>query len=537
MISSPSLRRCSVQASGVPVRTVPTKMMSLKKQFTLLSFLYSTLIEGVIALLWLLLIPGDPESAWIFSFSKFRLILLLAILLPLGLTSILTYKAKKAALWYQKASDRINALFQWDGHLTTGFVLSLSGLMYGSYFLYTALATTDLFLQGYFTRLAPLMFWFTALCGQTLYFIFHTGDTFKKYLRTHGFAVLTTFVILISGLLMHSHLWGLEPEDWDTHAMFNRDNKFDLEEQDIFAIFNEGDHLQHGQNPYARALEIDTNIDWNRIYATYLPISYTMAWLTQEVGLEDFLQWLSFWRVIFLVANLGITYLLIYIPYHRYNNLIFGAIAALFWLFNRWTLHMTMIYHIDFVAIFFLLFSLVSWPRHKVISLLSFGLSLGVKHIAMFVIPLYIIWIWQSVENRSIKQFVQHTLVMAGIPFLVSAPFLAWNAKGFFKSIFVSATRISESHFGAPALDTLLELSGISAKLPLLGLMAIVYLAAWTKKIKPFSAAFLILLIFVDFNSILFRQYMTWAFPVIPLVICETMLGSTEKRTISPQGR
>ncbi len=500
----------------------------MKRRFTLRAFLNTTLVAGFIALIWLILIPGDPKGAWLFGFSKFRAILILVMLMLLSLVSLMAFKARKVADWHQRASQNIDVIFSRDGNLTTGLVIALSGLLFGSYFLYTAFTTTDLFVQGYFTRLAPFMFWFTILCGLSLFFIFRDSTKFKQYLRAHGFAVLCLLVILTSGMFMHSHLWELEPEDWDTTTMFTRENIFDLEEQDIFAIFIEGDHLQQGRNPYARALEYDETIEWNQIFATYLPISYTLSWFAQEIGLEDYLQWLSFWRVIFLAANLGITYLLFYIPYHRYNNLIFAIIAAIFWLFNRWTLHMTMIYHIDFVAIFFLLISLVSWPRNKIISLLAFGLSLSVKHIAMFMIPLYVIWIWQSVERRAFKQFIHLNAVMASIPLIVSAPFLVWNAEGFIKSIFVSATRISESHFGAPAIDTLLTLSGIPAKLPMLVLMALIFLAAWMKKLKIYSAAFFILLIFVDFNSVLFRQYMTWVFPLIPLVICETFLPNQD---------
>jgi uncharacterized membrane protein len=140
-------------------------------------------------------------------------------------------------------------------------------------------------------------------------------------------------------------------------------------------------------------------------------------------------------------------------------------------------------------------------------------------------IPLYIIWIWQSVEEkRSIRQFVLLTLVMASIPLAVSAPFLALNAKAFIKSIFVSATRISESHFGAPSIDTLLGLSGIPAKMPMLSLMVFTFLGAWKRKIKSFSASLLIIIIFIDFNSVLFRQYMTWVSPLMLLALCETFV-------------
>ena len=502
----------------------------MKKQIPLRTFFYTTSIEGIISLLWLFLIPSDAKSSGFLGMSTFRLIQFFVLLIALGVSAFFSQKARKNTQWYQRATQKVANTFLHDGNLTSMLVLSLSGFLSGVYFIFTAFTTTDLFVQGYLTRLAPILFWFSAISAGTLFYVAYNTD-FKRYLRSHGWAVVLLLFILVSGMLTHNSLWKLDPEEWDTYNMFNWDNKFDLEEQDIFAIFNEGNRIQQGTNPYARSLDYDHSIEWNQIFATYLPISYTLAWLTQEIGLEDFLQWLGLWRVFFLIANLGIAYILFYVPYHRYNNLIFAVIASLFWFFNRWTLHMTMIYHIDFIAIFCLLFSLVLWPKNKIISLLAFGLSLAVKHIAMFMIPLYIIWIWQAVEKRSIKEFILLTLVLASIPLIVSSPFLVLNANAFIKSIFVSATRISESHFGAPSIDTLLGLTGITAKLPMLGLMTITFLAAWKKKLKFFSAALFIILIFVDFNSVLFRQYMTWVSPLLLLALCETLIPSMEINT------
>lgn len=351
------------------------KFINLRTQF------FASIFEGVISLIWLFMIPGDPASSLFLGMSPLRVILFFMLLIALGVSVFLAQKARQNHAWYQKSSQRLESALTHDGTLTTWFIVSLAGFLSGSFFLYSAFTTTDQFILGYFTRLAPLMFWFSATCLGSLLLIIATSD-FKRYLHAHGLAILLLVSILTAGMLAHDHLWKLKPEDWDIHNMFNWDNKFALEEQDIFAIFNEGDRIQHGINPYARALDFEYSIEWNQIFATYLPISYTMAWLTQEVGLEDFIQWLGFWRVVFLIANLSIGYILFYIPYHRQNNLVFAVLASLIWFFNRWTLHMTMIYHIDFIAIFFLLLSLVLWPKNRTISLLAFVLSLGVKHIA-----------------------------------------------------------------------------------------------------------------------------------------------------------
>ena len=485
---------------------------------------YLITVEGIIGFLWLALIPSESGGSWVFRLSTSRATFLAIIFIFLGISIFFTIKAYRNKNWINKLFHSLDTLFQKDGHRTSGLVIALASVCIGGYVLYESFSTTDLYIRGYFSRIAPAMFWLTAISIQALLYLWNADpETRKKHLQQHGLALLCLLVLIVAGFFMHNYLWKLEPDSWDTYKMFNKDNKFDLMEQDINAIFNEGDRLQKGENPYARALDLGENLKWNQINATYFPVFYILSWLTQEFGLEDYLQWLGFWRVIFLFANLSILYLLFYIPYHRHNNLIFGILAGTFWLFNRWTLHITMIYHIDFIAMFFFLLSLAAWPKYKYLSLLSFGTSLAIKQIAIFMIPIYIIWIWQSVENRSLKQFFTMLMVMAAIPLIFSAPFIVWNAKGFFTSVLISATRISESHFGVPGVDTLLGLSGIPAKLPMLGLMMLTFFMVWKQNTKPFVAAMLIMLIFVDFNSVLFRQYMTWVGPLFPLALSEML--------------
>ena len=192
-----------------------------------------------------------------------------------------------------------------------------------------------------------------------------------------------------------------------------------------------------------------------------------------------------------------------------------------------------MIYHIDFIAIFFFILSLATWPRYKVISMVSFGFSLGVKQIAIFAFPLYLIWIWWDQDFRSLKRSAYLTGILFLVPLLYITPFLVWDAGGFIKSVLLSATRNAESHFFIPAIDALLGLSGIPAKIPMLALMAFTYALSLTRKINHYIAAFLVILIFVNFNSVLFRQYMTWVVPLIPLALCAALERSNIGQKIS----
>jgi uncharacterized membrane protein len=197
----------------------------------------------------------------------------------------------------------------------------------------------------------------------------------------------------------------------------------------------------------------------------------------------------------------------------------------LFWLFSRWTLNQTTNAQIDFIPIFFLLASLALFQSNQRLALLLLGFSLATKQIAIFVVPLYLIWVWQSSDRNALKQVSVATLIIFSVPLLASLPFIIWNAEGFFKSIIFSATRFATNHFKVSSFDELIaeampNFVGIPAKLPMLFLMALVYLVAMRHNLSMYAAILLILSIFVEFNSVLFRQYMTWVVPFIPLAVC-----------------
>jgi uncharacterized membrane protein len=200
----------------------------------------------------------------------------------------------------------------------------------------------------------------------------------------------------------------------------------------------------------------------------------------------------------------------------------------LFWIFNRWTLHVATIAHIDFIPLFFLILSLLIFHKYRWVSLFLFSLSLAIKQIGIFLAPLYLIWTWQS-ENRSkLKKMLIAFAVIASIPLLTSLPFILWNSEGFFKSILFSATRNPGSHFNAPSLDVYIgkfipDFIGIKAKIPMLFLMILIYLSTLRRQLGMYTSSLLTMSIFIDFNSVLFLQYMCWVVPFIPLCICDRM--------------
>jgi hypothetical protein len=320
------------------------------------------------------------------------------------------------------------------------------------------------------------------------------------------FVGLIVAAIVISGALIHMSLWKNVGEDieyiWrDAHSIFS------------------------GQNPYIKILS--GNMRENQKYATYFPLFYLLGALTEAIGFRNYEAWLSFWRGIFLLFNLSIALLLFSVLYRR-GYLILAIFSTLFWLFNRWTLNLTALGQIDFIPIFFLLASLALFQRNQRASLLLFSISLAAKQIGIFLAPLYLIWIWQSSDRDRLKRLSIGTLMMISVPLLTSLPFILWNAEGFFKSIIFSATRFATNHFKVASLDELLVESmpsfvGITAKLPMFFLMALIYLAALRYRLSRYAAALLILSIFVDYNSVLFRQYMAWLVPFVPLAAASVL--------------
>ena len=313
--------------------------------------------------------------------------------------------------------------------------------------------------------------------------------------------VLCLLGILVAGVVVHVRLW-----DWNTEG------------EDIHYAWQEGARILTDENPYSRILA--GNMHDNDKYATYFPVFYELSALTQWAGLSDYAAWIAFWRVVFLACNLAIAVMLYLLVYPR-GRLLGASFAAAFWLFNRWTLYVTQVAHLDFVAIFFLIASLGLFHRHRKISLLLFSLSLGVKQIAIFLVPLYLIWIWRTTRQDRLKQTLCAGLLIASIPVLTSLPFLAWNAEGFIKSVIFSVTRNPADHFGAPSVGGHMGWPGITARLPLFFMLLAVYGLAWRGQMGIYLGSLLTLATFVDLNAVLFRQYLAWIVPLIPLAIVD----------------
>jgi hypothetical protein len=324
--------------------------------------------------------------------------------------------------------------------------------------------------------------------------------------------ILSLVAVLAFAIKIHSQFW-----NYDTFKS----------KDDIYYIWREGQRLLVGENPYARILS--GNMEENHKYPTYFPVFYLFAYVTQLLGLRDYSAWIDFWRHLNLIFNLGIATIIFYI-FERQKLLLLAIFLTCFWLFNRWTLYVSQVAHIDFLAILLLILSLLIFQKHKWISLLLFSFSLGVKQIAVFLIPIYLIWVWQSThqnKTKKAKTVLLAAAVILSIPLISSLPFIIWNAEGWAKSIFFSVTREETKNFGVPSLFA--NQHGILRSLPTLFLLALIYLGVLQRRIGKYTSALLVLSVFVDFNAVLFRQYMCWLVPFVPLTLSDFASRSDPK--------
>jgi uncharacterized membrane protein len=310
-------------------------------------------------------------------------------------------------------------------------------------------------------------------------------------------------IIALLGVFVHARLWGTLQSD-------NR--------PDVYYSYLEGRRLAAGENPYARILLGDMRS--NDKYATYFPLFYLLSAGVQWAGLEKYPDWIAFWRVIFLICNLGIAYLIFRICVER-DQLLLGVFGALFWLLNRWTLNVTLIDHLDFPPLFLFLLSLKLVPRRFSLACLLFGLSLALKQIAILALPLYLIWSWQIERPDRLRHLLKDLALIIAIPLLVSIPFLVWNAEGYVKSLFFSVSRLPDDHFDAPSLDALFGIVGLPARLPMIFFLGLTYTLAILRRLPKYASNLLVMAIIFGFSSVLYRQYLAWLVPFLPLTILE----------------
>jgi hypothetical protein len=493
----------------------------MKRSLTLQLWLACSAIEGVVSVILLALIPGDPDSAWFLGRSAIRLAMIAVSVAVAASLAGLAVKSSIDPSWRGRVEARLRDWLASAEWLTAILTLLAAGVVAGAYLLFMAVTVSDPLHKAYLLRFGPWILWLALLCLTSVACIRALDHRiWDNYMHDHRLPLLAINAMLLLGAVVHIPLGNMDLPPIAAQSIMDRDEiTIPIEQHDIYQVYLRGRDLLRGVNPYGKLSRTELGVQTRP--STYLPAIYYISWATQRIGFSEPGLWLDVEQGIILSFNLALAYLLFHLGYYGHGSSALGIFASIFWLFNRWTLFVTLDFQFDFLPLFMLVVSLSLLRRNHHASYLLLGLSLALKHIGIFLVPLYLIWEWQPRDKAHFGLLVMAAIEIAAIPFAASLPFIIADPVGFLNSIGYSVARSPVTHMGALSLDALLGWAGIAAKIPMLSLMALVYWIAWRGWLSRFASALLALLVFLDFNSVLFNQYVVWIVPLLLLTVIE----------------
>ncbi|MGI8908279.1 MAG: hypothetical protein ACR2IE_17535 [Candidatus Sumerlaeaceae bacterium] len=293
---------------------------------------------------------------------------------------------------------------------------------------------------------------------------------------------------------------------------------YKCEAEDIFYAYSEGRSILEGKNPYSRIH--DSDMLTNAKYATYLPGAYLLSAAAQHAGLTKFSRWLRYWRKVLFMCHVGIAALLFIEIFGLTRSLGACMLACTIWLFNRWSLFVERVSHLDHLPLLLFMLGLTLRRRYAKTAWIFYGMSLAIKQMAVFAVPILLIEAWIAApRDRRVKEMLKCVAFLAVVPVAVSLPFLVADAPALVKSVMFSVTRQPNQHLSAAALLDSMGFTGAITRLPLFVMLAATYALFWTRRITFYPALCLQFVLFLYFNPVLYRQYFLWPVPFVLLTI------------------
>lgn len=313
---------------------------------------------------------------------------------------------------------------------------------------------------------------------------------------TRAIILAVAICIGVATVAIH-HLWELKG--------FER-----LIDSDIYNVWEEGKKLSEGINPYKRI--IGQSMRDNNNYPTYLPLTYLLAALLQRLGIQEFPDFIRVWRVIGLACHLGLGLLTFHI-YNRQQKPVAGLIAISILLLGRWSAYIIDVQHLEFPAILAITAAGQQLNRRPTLSALLFSLSLCVKHIGIILLPCFLLGLNAQATGLSKaahwSRASRYCLIAFALPLAISVPFLIDHGTGFLLSMLFSASRGTSSHGIATGSEMIL-LSVDGTRLLMGALFVMGWMVQAQQRMNVWFASTLILLIFLQFNPVVFAQYYIW---------------------------
>lgn len=291
-----------------------------------------------------------------------------------------------------------------------------------------------------------------------------------------------------------------------------------LSREDIGYAWKEGTNIVDGLNPYARTLL--GNLRDNDKYPTYLPFVYYFSALLQKLGFTTFRDFIYIWRPLSLIAHL-ITGISIFYLYIKKGFYYLGlAILCVFFL-GRWSSYIIMTQHLEFLAVLFLIGSLLYVDRRPLIAGILFGGSICIKHLGIIFLPLIIIN-FSLFKKENFLNFKNYLIGFLGYSLPICLPLFLQNPKAFFASLLFPITRVGSAHGLATGSNPIM-FGDDGAKVFCYFLIICLYFISIKKKLPIFTSCLIAVLIFLQFNTIIFAQYYYWLVTFLIIAIIELL--------------
>lgn len=309
-----------------------------------------------------------------------------------------------------------------------------------------------------------------------------------------------------------------------------------LKSSDIFFIWHDAEQMAQGVNPYSRIHGSDMR--QNNKFTTYLPGFFLFEVALIRIGISDFDQFFSIWRILNMAIYFGVAVLVYVMVKKRSESMALALFAAYFWILGRWSLSTLRIWQIDFLAILFLLLACFFLSERKHLAYIFLGCSLAIKQISIFALPIFILWELKGIAftKTNLRQFAISCGFISAVPVLVSLPFIYMDFLGFFLSIIFSLTR-NPGGLKLESIDQVLHLAGLPAKIPLFISLLFVYWLHWKNKLTLSQGILLSFLCFITFNSVLFKQYLPWGSAFVGLALADFISAQRRPDSDIPPSR
>jgi hypothetical protein len=137
-------------------------------------FLIATTVEGIVAALLLFRIPSEESSAWLFGFSRVRLLTGVATLLPVLFLAVISIRALLQKAYTERLLKKLEEILDKDNvafHLLAFLSVILGFGLFLCLIVNTSLGEGNDQLIAIYQRSASLVFWMIAISAQSIFLL------------------------------------------------------------------------------------------------------------------------------------------------------------------------------------------------------------------------------------------------------------------------------------------------------------------------------------------------------------------------------